>query len=117
MPRSLKIMSGEYLKVKLIPNKRISNQWENRTLDNKHINYAAKDAHVAIELFKFFANKLQLRSALEEQKTYLQSVIDTYCRIYFNKTFNYAHPGANASQIEIISQLDECRSWLKILKL
>lgn len=115
-PLGLEIMSNECLKIKLIQNKRIGNQWENKTLDKKHIDYAANDAHVAIELFKYFANNLQPLSASEEQKTGVQSVMDTYCRIYFDKAFKYSPLGTNTCAIVIISQLDECQLWMKILK-
>ena len=116
-PRSLKIMAGEYLNVKLLNNKRISNAWENETLSQKQIDYAAKDAHVAIELFKFFANKFQPKKALEDQKTYLQSIIDNQFEIFLNKMFKYVSPGTNSVQIENVARLEECRSWLKIFKL
>lgn len=115
--RSLKIMSEEYLKVKLQSNKRISNAWENQTLDSKQIDYAAKDALVAIELFKYFANKLQPMKAMEPQKPYVRSVLDDYCKVYYGKRFVYPPAGTTISQIETVTHLDECRSWMKILKL
>lgn len=116
-PRSLKIMSEECLKVKLKSNKQISNKWENETLDLKQIDYAAKDALVAIELFKFSANKLQPIKAMEPQKSYLRSVLDNYCKVYYGKRFVYAPKGTTKSQIEKVTHLDGCRSWSKILKL
>lgn len=92
-PRSLKIMSDECLKVKLTNNKRISNKWESETLDPKQIDYAAKDALAAIELFKFFANKLQPIKTMEPQKSYVRSVLDNYCKFYYGKRFVYVQTG------------------------
>lgn len=117
-PRSLKIMSEEYLKVKLPSTKfTIHFKWENQTLDRKQIDYAAKDVLVAVELFKFFANKLQPMNAMEPQKPYVRSVIDNYCKVYCDKRFMYAPTGTTICQIEKVTHLDGCRSWLKILKL
>ncbi|XP_055312173.1 exonuclease 3'-5' domain-containing protein 2-like isoform X1 [Sitodiplosis mosellana] len=56
---SLAHMADEFLGVSLDkdPSIRCSN-WEASTLTNAQIDYAATDAHVAIELFKYFAKKI-----------------------------------------------------------
>lgn len=53
-------MADEFLSVKLDKNPYIRrSNWEAPTLTNTQIDYAANDAHIAIELFKYFAMKLE----------------------------------------------------------
>lgn len=90
-PGGLGRMSEDYLKVKLDKNWRIRcSDWEAPILSNKQIDYAAKDAHVTIELFKFFAAKLQPKRVLEKQSNYVQNIIDEYCFRYLDIPYNGA---------------------------
>lgn len=61
--------------------------WEAPTLNSKQIDYAAKDAHVGIELFKFFSSKLNRQGLFEKQSTYLKNFIDEYCYRYLDIGF------------------------------
>lgn len=84
-PGGLAKMSEDYIKVKLDKNWRIRcSDWEAPTLSQKQINYAANDAHVGIELFKFFAAKLQPKRLFEKQSTYVKHIIDEYCFRYLD---------------------------------
>lgn len=82
-------MSLDYLNVKLDKDWRIRcSDWEIPTLNLKQIDYAAKDAHVAIELFKLFADKLQPKRMLEKQSDYVRNIIDDYCYQYLDLPYN-----------------------------
>lgn len=82
-------MSEDYLKVILDKNWRIRcSDWEAPTLNEKQIDYAAKDAHVGIELFKFFAERLKSKGLLENQSTYVKNIIDDYCFRFIDLTYS-----------------------------
>lgn len=82
-------MSEDYLMVKLDKNWRIRcSDWESPKLNEKQINYAAKDAHVGIELFRFFAEKLKPKRLFDKQSNYVQNIIDEYCFRYFDLNYN-----------------------------
>lgn len=84
-------MSEDYLKVKLDKNWRIRcSDWEAPELNDKQIDYAAKDAHVAVELFKYFAAKLQPKKLFENQCLYVQHIINEYCFRYLDINYNGA---------------------------
>lgn len=90
-PGGLGKMSEDYLKVKLDKNWRIRcSDWEAPTLSEKQLDYAAKDAHVAIELFKFFAARLQAKKLFEKETTYVQHIINEYCFRFFDISYNGA---------------------------
>lgn len=85
-------MSEDYLKIKL--NKKcwgIHLRWESVTLSPEEIDYAAKDVQVAIELFKYFTNKLQAEE-LPNQTYNVQYMIDHYCALYFNARYHRRAP-------------------------
>lgn len=116
----LKRMTEEYLKIKLIePHWRIYYKWEDRTLGQELIDYAANDAHSSIELFKFFANKLQAKGELEEQSTYIQHIITEYCSVYLNRKY---HEGSSqirrlpTDQFQEINTEEECRTFVQTFK-
>lgn len=98
-PGGLGKMSEDYLKVKLDKNWRIRcSDWEAPILNDKQIDYAAKDAHVAVELFKYFAEKLQSKRLFEKQSTYVQHIINEYCFRYFDINYNGAQVVPKDSQ-------------------
>lgn len=93
-------MSEDYLKVKLDKNSRIRcSDWEAPSLNNTQIDYAAKDAHVGIELFKYFADKLRTKRVLEKETSYVQSIVDDYCFRYFDIPFS-SQVAANNNPIQ-----------------
>lgn len=75
--RSLGAMSEQYLGVTLDKdvNIRCSN-WEADILSDDQITYAAKDALVGIELFKFFGDQIEPNSMFGRNPTRRQKVID-----------------------------------------
>lgn len=92
VPSGLAKMSEDYLNIKLNKKSRdILNRWESTTLTQKQIDYAAKDVQVAIELFKYFANKLQAET-LPNQPFNVQNFIDKYCTLYFDVRYHRRAP-------------------------
>lgn len=86
VPSGLAKMSEDYLNIKLNKSWSIHNRWEKSTLSQKQIDYAAKDVQVAIELFKYFANKLQAET-LPNQPFNIQHFIDKYCMLHFDARY------------------------------
>lgn len=85
-------MSENYLNVKLNKdNWEIHYSWQSTEFDSEQIDYAAKDALVGIELFMFFANRIQEKSTMDDQ-TYAQSIIENFCRKYLDQ--EYKDPNA-----------------------
>ncbi|XP_055322331.1 exonuclease 3'-5' domain-containing protein 2-like [Sitodiplosis mosellana] len=90
-------LSEEVLKVRLshkekgLLTQKIHKKWENDALDDENIKYAADDAHVAIELFKKFQEKLmQPTTCSGDQTKDVQKFIDEYCMSYWtNKQKKY----------------------------
>lgn len=100
VPSGLAKMSETYLNIKL--NKKfwdIHNRWKSAKLTQKQIDYAAKDVQVAIELFKFFANKLQAET-LPNQPFDIHHYIDKYCRLYLNTRYSRGAPPVNSNSCE-----------------
>lgn len=62
-------------------------EWEKPKLCYFTILSAAKDPHIAIELFKFFGRKLQSKRLFEDQSDYIQRLINTHCHRYINIYF------------------------------
>lgn len=90
-PGGLGRMSEDFLNVKLDKNWRIRcSDWEAPTLSEKQLDYAAKDAHVAVELFKFFATRLQPKKIFEKESSYVQHIVNEYCFRYFDISYNGA---------------------------
>lgn len=93
-------MSENYLNIKL--NKKrwdMHLHWESLHLKPKEIDYAAKDVQVAIELFKYFANKLQ-SDKLQNQPVSIRELIDKYCAFYFDARYYRKSPPKNANSAE-----------------
>lgn len=99
-PSGLAKMSEDILNVKL--NKKcwgIHLRWESLTLKPKEIDYAAKDVQVAIELFKYFVNKLQAK-ILQNQTLNIQHLIDKYCAAYFDLRYYRGTQPENSNSAE-----------------
>lgn len=91
-PASLAKLSQEHLNVHLDKDWRIRcSDWEANKLSDAQIEYAAKDAHVAIELFRVFADRLEKRRFWTNQKKFVQNIIDKYCFDYFDIHFKTSH--------------------------
>lgn len=75
-------LSEEVLNVKLsqkikgLNTQKLHKKWQNDTLDKENIKYAADDAHVAIELFKTFQEKLMPTKPSEELTKNVQQFIN-----------------------------------------
>lgn len=110
-PGGLGKMSEDYLKVKLDKNWRIRcSDWEAPSLSEKQLDYAAKDAHVAVELFKYFAARLQTKKLFEKESTYVQHIINEYCFRYFDINYNGAQVVPRESQNSKTSKPNESSS-------
>lgn len=110
-PAGLGRMSEDYLKVKLDKNWRIRcSDWEAPSLSDKQLDYAAKDAHVAIKLFKFFAARLQAKKLFEKESTYVQHIINEYCFRYFDISYSGARVVPKDSQKSSTSKSNDASS-------
>lgn len=88
-PGGLAQLSESHLNVKLDKNWRVRcSDWEADTLMTVQVEYAAKDAHVAVEIFKKFVDKLKPKAMLEDRTKHLQQFIDEYCIQYADGNFN-----------------------------
>lgn len=121
----LKFMAERYLNLKWKENYRFHALWEEPTLSKQQIEYAAKDAFVAVELFKLFSEKLQPKRELEDQKTHTKQIISTYCEKYLDVNFKKEYPEFKdiiprepSAEIDskMISNVDDCQSWTPTLK-
>ena len=61
--------------------------WEGPTLTNNQIKYAAMDAHIAIEIFKVLAEKLQKTDVWTNRKEHLARVIDEHCFDFMDRHY------------------------------
>lgn len=85
-------LSEEQLNVKLDKDWRIRcSDWEANVLNKAQISYAAKDAHVAIELFKVFAEKLKPHPFWMNTKKYVDEIIDQYCFSFLDLHYKAIH--------------------------
>ncbi|XP_031636573.1 uncharacterized protein LOC116349325 [Contarinia nasturtii] len=76
----LENMSHTFLNAPLYKNKRITlSNWERKELDDMQISYAAKDAMYGFELFRFFAEKLELNLSFKKESDYVRHIIKKYC--------------------------------------
>lgn len=61
-------------------------RWETNTLDEEHIKYAANDAHVSIELFKKFQEKLMKENRSGDLAQDVQQFLEDHCKKYVKDT-------------------------------
>lgn len=98
-PCSLAKLSEEHLNVHLNKDWRIRcSDWEAKTLGDVQVKYAAKDAHVAIELFKVLADRLEKRPFWTDQTKFVQNIVDKYCFNYLDIHFKSTHALINVSE-------------------
>lgn len=95
-PGGLGKLSETLLNVKLDKNWRIRcSDWEAVILSDKQIEYAAKDAHVAIEIFKILAHRLVPKPLLSNKQKHVQKILNNYCFRFID--INY-HGSADAEK-------------------
>lgn len=92
-PGGLANMAQNMLNVHLDKDRRVVlSNWERDALKPTQIEYAAKDAIVAIELFKFMANAIEPKPKTMTEEDYVKEIIENYCRKYMDlhyKEFNF----------------------------
>lgn len=96
--------------------------WEVDTLLDLQIDYAAKDAHVSLELFKVFGERLKPKPIDCNQRQHLQEFIEEYCMKYMNlkgnpneKTIERVDHFEN-QEIRYVNNVDECLRAIEVLK-
>lgn len=73
----LESMTGAFLNTPKYKTKSLScSNWEKTELTERQINYAAKDALAGIELFTFFAEKMDI--SFEVETGHVKQIIDKY---------------------------------------
>lgn len=81
--------------------RRIHEKWENPTLGNENIKYAANDAHAAVELFKKFQEILMPTNSTDDQTKYVHQFIDEQCKTnVMKKALPYKEPKKNDKKIK-----------------
>ncbi|EAT35135.1 AAEL012690-PA [Aedes aegypti] len=87
-PYGMAKLAEKTLGVKLDKHWRIrASNWENAQLTERQIQYAASDAHVAVELFRTFAKKAVPRSLFSSQKSWLTKTINEL-ECFFDQRFH-----------------------------
>lgn len=95
-PGGLGELSETVLNVKLDKNWGIRcSDWEIAILSAKQIEYAAKDAHVAIEIFKILAHRLIPEPLFGNKQKHVQKILNDYCFRFLD--INY-HGSADAEK-------------------
>lgn len=80
-------MSEKYLGVALDKREHVRcSNWNALSLNAEQIDYAAKDALVAIELFKYFAERIEPSGYFSNNSTCLQNVIRK-CMPYLDRKY------------------------------
>lgn len=88
-PGGLGEMSKNYINVMLDKNRGITcSDWEAPQLSPKQLDYAVKDAHVSVELFRRFATKIAPKPFSENTTAYVKRIIDEHCSIYLDQPFS-----------------------------
>lgn len=105
---TLAFMSENHLNLKLKKgsDKALHFDWNKTPLSEKQINYAAKDARAAIELFKFFVEKLfrdrHSLSYFADKKTRVETITIDHCTKFVDRYYN----GAQGIPREMIYNTD-----------
>lgn len=87
-PGKLAIMSEKYLKLKL--DKDVFFYYDEDELSEGAIEYAAKDVHAAIELFKYFAERMYDGWMPRTGRDRIQYVIDRFCSKFLDLRYEGA---------------------------
>lgn len=66
----------------------ICSDWETPVLSSEQIDYAAKDAHVAIEIFKILADRLIPEPLFGSKLEHCQNILNYYCSKFFDIQYN-----------------------------
>lgn len=81
-PGKLSKMSEDYLDIKLNKESATHSGWEDDVLSANQKEYAAKDAYVGIELFKYFAEEIKPAASFESKKSHVQFIIQKYHQFF-----------------------------------
>lgn len=93
VPGTLAFMSENFLELTLRKgsDKALNFDWDAPYMSEKQIEYAAKDVHAAIELFKFFAKRLErVSSFYSEEKHIIENVITKFASKFLDLYYNGA---------------------------
>lgn len=82
----LKKLTEKHLKVMPFKKYLTTSPWE-LPLTERHSEYAANNAHISMELFKFFAEKLKSFVPFTNHLSYVQYIINEYCSNYLNLNY------------------------------
>lgn len=82
-PGGLRVMAQNHLQIHNNDDQFIAGQWEKPVLTDTTADCAARDAQMAIDLFKFFSRTLKSRVCFKSQSSYVESIIATYCSPHF----------------------------------
>lgn len=101
-PGTLAFMSEKFLGLTLRKgcDKALHFDWNKPYMSEKQIEYAAKDVHAAIELFKLFAKRLEHVSLFQQEEKFIEYVIFKYSSKFLNLYYN----GAQGIPRELIGQ-------------
>lgn len=98
-PGKLSKMAEEYLKLKL-DKSGVFSDWNAQTLNEKQIEYASKDVHASIELFKYFVDRIYDGWIPRTDKDRVQYVIERFCSKFLELPYN----GAQGIPHDVIRQ-------------
>lgn len=114
-PGGLKKMCENYLN---IPNYGedilLHYHWEDNHLTSQATQYAANDVHRSIDLFEFFAKKIQFLNPLKKRSSYIKRIInkcyyDGHLDYYYESCFNNRYRGP-----KVCEEFDRiCQVWSK----
>lgn len=98
-PGKLSKMAEENLKLKLDKSE-VFSDWNAQTLNEKQIEYASKDVHASIELFKYFLDRIYDGWIPRTDKDRVQYVIERFCSKFLELPYN----GAQGIPHDVIRQ-------------
>lgn len=80
----------------------VLSNWERDILQPNQIEYAAKDAIVAIELFKYMAQVIEPQPVEMTEEKYVREIIENYCQKYVD--LHYKEFSFGASRLPVSSR-------------
>lgn len=114
-PEGLKEMANRHLNARLEkPDYRFHSHWEDPSLDQEHVRYAADDAYQSIALFQFFTKKLEGQTFFESKSAYIQRIINSHCLMDLEKKFGSTR-GGHEQQPRLQQQREESSGGVGLL--
>lgn len=121
--KGLGALAEEMFNVQLNKNRCMAaSNWEEQKLTDLQIDYAAKDVHISIELFKSFEQKLHPKPIDCTVKQNVQMFISEYCAKYLNLKKDTTKPVKikvdyfQNQEIRYVETLEECLTAIRDLK-